>query len=41
MSKSYLASAIEILQQVEATQSDKIRTAAGWIADAIEADGLA
>lgn len=41
MSKSYLASAIEILKQVEATQSQNIATGAQWIADAIAADGMA
>jgi len=41
MSKTYLARAIELLQEVEATQGEAIATAAGWIADAIEAGGLA
>jgi uncharacterized phosphosugar-binding protein len=41
MSNSYLSKAIAILQQVEATQAAAIATGAGWIADAIEAGGLA
>lgn len=41
MSKSYLACAVEILRQVEATQSAAIAVAATWIADAIEAGGFA
>jgi uncharacterized phosphosugar-binding protein len=41
MSKSYLARAIEILREVEATQSEKIAEGARWIADAIAAGGLA
>jgi uncharacterized phosphosugar-binding protein len=41
MLKSYLAHALEILAEVEATQSEKIATGARWIADAIEAGGLA
>jgi uncharacterized phosphosugar-binding protein len=41
MSRSYLANAIEILKEVEATQSQNIAEGARWIADAIEAGGLA
>lgn len=41
MQKNYLAAAIEILKEVEATQSANIATGAQWIADAIEAGGLA
>ena len=41
MPTSYLAHAIEILREVEATQTEAIATAATWIADAIEAGGLA
>jgi uncharacterized phosphosugar-binding protein len=41
MPVAYLARAIEILQQVQDTQADKITVAAGWIADAIQAGGLA
>jgi len=38
---SYLSSAIALLQEVEASQSENIATAAGWIADSIIADGFA
>lgn len=41
MPQSYLAHAIEILKQVEATQSAAIAKGAQWIADAIDAGGLA
>jgi uncharacterized phosphosugar-binding protein len=41
MPKSYLAHALEILAEVESTQSEKIAIGAQWIADAIEAGGLA
>lgn len=41
MSKSYLSHAIDLLREVEETQSAAIETGAGWIADAIEAGGLA
>ena len=41
MPKSYLAHALEILAEVESTQSEKIAIGARWIADAIEAGGLA
>lgn len=41
MPNTYLAKAIALLQEVEATQSDQIATGAQWIADAIAADGMA
>jgi uncharacterized phosphosugar-binding protein len=41
MQNTYLSAAIAILQEVEATQSGNIATGAGWIADAIEAGGMA
>ena len=41
MPKSYLAHAVALLREVEETQSAAIETGAAWIADAIEAGGLA
>jgi uncharacterized phosphosugar-binding protein len=41
MPNAYLARAIELMQRLEASQSAAIATGAGWIADAIEAGGLA